>query len=41
VEGALEADPAPGFVADLQSRVQALWLEITAGTATDPSPQQP
>ncbi|GGG72302.1 low molecular weight phosphatase family protein [Kocuria dechangensis] len=41
VDGAPGTDPGPGFVADLQSRVQALWLEITAGTATGPAAQLP
>lgn len=33
---ALGADRGPGGIAELETRVQALWLEITAGTAADP-----
>jgi len=40
VEAALDTDHHPRFAAELETRVQALWLEITAGTAADPAPEQ-
>jgi arsenate reductase len=33
---AMDTGQDPGVTAELETRVQALWLEITAGTASDP-----
>lgn len=37
---ALGTGPGSGFVAELETRIQALWLEITAGTGSDPVSEQ-
>lgn len=34
---AADTDRDPGFAAELETRVQALWLEITAGTESEPA----
>lgn len=36
----IDTDRGPGAAAELETRVQALWLEITAGTAADPGSER-
>ena len=36
----IDTDRGPGVAAELETQVQALWLEITAGTAADPGSER-